>query len=112
MNRRLFWKIFLPFWAAQALLLGALYLRVHYRISSEHPWWIQPERKEMPALAELAAQRYEEQGPASLRQFLDSMSLPRPSLLWLVDGRGPGVPGPPGSDAPLQGGTAARRHER
>ena len=25
MNRRLFWKIFLPFWVAQALLLGALY---------------------------------------------------------------------------------------
>ena len=27
MNRRLFWKIFLPFWVAQALLLGVLYLR-------------------------------------------------------------------------------------
>jgi len=40
MNRRLFWKIFLPFWVAQAMLLGALYLRLHYRISSEHPWWI------------------------------------------------------------------------
>ena len=52
MNRRLFWKIFLPFWVAQAVLLGALYLRVHYRISSEHPWWIQPERREMPVLAE------------------------------------------------------------
>ena len=45
MSRRLFWKIFLPFWAAQAILLGALYLRVHYRISAEHPWWIQPERR-------------------------------------------------------------------
>ena len=55
MNRRLFWKIFLPFWAAQAVLLGALYLRLHYRITSEHPWWIQPERREMPVLANLAA---------------------------------------------------------
>ena len=40
MSRRLFWKILLPFWVAQALFLGALYLRVHYRINSEHPWWI------------------------------------------------------------------------
>ena len=56
MNRRLFWKIFLPFWVAQAVLLGALYLRLHYRISSEHPWWIQTERREMPVLADLAAQ--------------------------------------------------------
>ena len=30
MNRRLFWKIFLPFWVAQALLLGVLYMRLHY----------------------------------------------------------------------------------
>ena len=72
MNRRLFWKIFLPFWVAQALLLGALYLRVHYRISSEHPWWIQPERREMPVLADLRRMRYEEAWPAGgCRQLLD-----------------------------------------
>ena len=88
MSRRLFWKIFLPFWVAQAILLGALYLRVHYRISSEHPWWIQPERREMPALASLAAQRYEQQGPAGLAQLLDSLSLPHRSRFWLVDGNG------------------------
>jgi len=85
MNRRLFWKIFLPFWAAQALLLGALYLRLHYRISSEHPWWIQPERREMPVLAGLAAQTFEQQGQAALATLLDNMSLPKRSQFWLVD---------------------------
>ena len=55
MNRRLFWKIFLPFWVSQAILLGALYLRVHDPYHSEHPWWTQPERREMPLLASLAA---------------------------------------------------------
>jgi len=88
MSRRLFWKIFLPFWVAQALLLGALYLRVHYRISSEHPWWIQPERREMPSLATLAAERYEQQGPAGLGRLLDSLSLPHRSRFWLLDGNG------------------------
>ena len=88
MNRRLFWKIFLPFWVAQALLLGALYLRVHYRITSEHPWWIQPERREMPVLADLAAQRFQEQGSAGLQQLLDNLSLPQRSRFWLVDPSG------------------------
>jgi two-component system, OmpR family, sensor histidine kinase CpxA len=88
MNRRLFWKIFLPFWVAQALLLGALYLRVHYRITAEHPWWIQPERKEMPALADMAAQRYEQQGAAGLQQLLDSLSLEHRSRFWLIDDSG------------------------
>jgi two-component system sensor histidine kinase CpxA len=88
MNRRLFWKIFLPFWVAQAVLLGALYLRIHYRISSEHPWWIQPERREMPVLANLAAQTFEQQGQAGLAALLDKMSLPNRSRFWLVDGEG------------------------
>ena len=48
------------------LLLGALYLRVHYRITSEHPWWIQPERHEMTILADLAARTLQEQGPSGL----------------------------------------------
>ncbi len=51
MNRRLFWKIFLPFWVAQALLLGVLYLRLHYRLHAENPWWVQPERRLVPTLA-------------------------------------------------------------
>ena len=88
MNRRLFWKIFLPFWMAQAVLLGALYLRLHYRISSEHPWWIQPERREMPVLANLAAQTYEQQGPAALGALLNHLSLPHRSQFWLVDAGG------------------------
>ncbi len=88
MNRRLFWKIFLPFWVAQALLLGALYLRVHYRISSEHPWWIQPERREMPVLANLAAQTFEQQGQGGLVVLLDQMSLPNRARFWLVDADG------------------------
>jgi signal transduction histidine kinase len=88
MNRRLFWKIFLPFWVAQAVLLGALYLRLHYRISSEHPWWIQPERREMPVLAGFAAQTYEQQGRVALAALLDNMSLPNRSRFWLVDAGG------------------------
>ena len=85
MSRRLFWKIFLPFWVAQAVLLGALYLRVHYRIHSERPWWIQTEHHEMPVLADLAAHRYEQQGQAGLAQFLDSLSLRNRSTYWLLD---------------------------
>jgi two-component system sensor histidine kinase CpxA len=88
MNRRLFWKIFLPFWVAQAVLLGALYLRIHYRISSEHPWWIQPERREMPVLANLAATTFEQQGQSALMTLLDNMSLQNRSRFWLVDASG------------------------
>ena len=85
MNRRLFWKIFLPFWVAQALLLGVLYLRIHYRISSEHPWWIQPERREMPVLADLAAQTFEQKGQVGLVDLLDRLALQNRSRFWLVD---------------------------
>ena len=111
MNRRLFWKIFLPFWVAQALLLLALYMRVHYRISSEHPWWIQPERREMPALASLAAQRYEQQGQAGLSQLLDSLSLPHRSQFWLVDDRGHELTGRLLPDNILRGAAAAEKKE-
>ena len=95
MNRRLFWKIFLPFWLAQAVLLGALYLRIHYRISSEHPWWIQPERKAMPALANFAAQTFEQQGQAGLSPLLDNLSLKNRSKFWLVDSNGNELSGRP-----------------
>ena len=64
MNRRLFWKIFLPFWVAQALLLGVLYMRLHYRLHAENPWWVQPERRLVPTLADLAVRRYEDGGQA------------------------------------------------
>src|SRR5579864_7523515 len=111
MSRRLFWKIFLPFWVAQALLLGALYLRVHYRISSEHPWWIQPERKQMPMLAALAAHEYEEQGAAGLRQLLDSMSLEHRSRYWLVNAAGQELSGGHVSDHLLQSALAAEKND-
>ena len=111
MNRRLFWKIFLPFWVAQAILLGALYLRVHYRISSEHPWWIQPERREMPVLAQLAAERFEAQGSPGLAQVLDNLSLPGRSRFWLLDGNGQELSGRPIPDRVLHGAAAAERKE-
>jgi len=111
MNRRLFWKIFLPFWAAQALLLGALYLRVHYRINAEHPWWLQPERQAMPVLAELAAQRFEEQGSVGLGQLLDSLSLARRARFWLVDAAGQDLTGGALPDRLFQRALAAERKE-
>ena len=111
MSRRLFWKIFLPFWVAQALVLGALYLRVHYRISSEHPWWIQPERKEMPVLAELAALQFEQHGPTALRRLLDSLSLQHRSQFWLVDNAGRELSGHPITDRALRYGIAAEKND-
>ena len=111
MNRRLFWKIFLPFWVAQAVLLGALYLRIHYRISSEHPWWIQPERREMPALATLAAQTFEQQGQTGLAALLDKISLPNRSRFWLVDGTGHDLSGHEISQRVLDDGAKAEKTE-
>ncbi len=111
MSRRLFWKIFLPFWAAQALLLGALYLRVHYRISSEHPWWIQPERREMPVLANDAALRFEQDGQAGLTQLLTTLSLPHRSRFWLLDGDGRELSGQPIPDNIVRSAAAAERQE-
>lgn len=111
MSRRLFWKIFLPFWVAQALLLGALYLRVHYRINSEHPWWIQPERHQMTILADLAARTLEEQGPSGLRQLLDGLSLSKRSRFWLVDASGREMTGRQIPANVLRGATAAENNE-
>ena len=111
MNRRLFWKIFLPFWVAQAILLGALYLRVHYRITSEHPWWIQPERHEMPVLASLAAQRFEHDGQGGLSQLLDGLSLPHRSRFWLLDANGRELSGRAMPDHILRDAAAADKQE-
>ena len=111
MSRRLFWKIFLPFWVAQAILLGALYLRVHYRITSEHPWWIQPERREMPVLAEVAAVRYQYRGANGLRQLLDGLSLEHRSRYWLVDSAGQELTGRPLPPRILQEALAAENNE-
>jgi two-component system sensor histidine kinase CpxA len=111
MNRRLFWKIFLPFWLAQAVLLGALYLRIHYRISSEHPWWIQPQRREMPVLADYAAKVYESQGQAGLSQLLDNLSLQNRSRYWLVDASGHELSGRPIPERVLSDASAAEKSE-
>jgi signal transduction histidine kinase len=111
MNRRLFWKIFLPFWLAQAVLLGALYLRIQHRISSEHPWWIQPERREMPVLADYAAKVYEEQGQTGLSQLLDSLSLQKRSKYWLVDADGHELSGQPIPEHVLRDASAAEKSE-
>ncbi len=111
MNRRLFWKIFLPFWLAQAVLLGALYLRIHYRISSEHPWWIQPERREMPVLADHAAKVYEKQGQAALAQLLDSLSLQNRSKYWLVDTNGRELSGRPIPERVVRDASAAEKSD-
>ncbi len=111
MSRRLFWKIFLPFWVAQALLLGALYLRVHYRINSEHPWWIQPERHQMPILADLAAKTFQEQGPTGLQQMLDNLSLTKRSRFWLVDTSGRELTNRPVPTNILHGAAAAEQNE-
>ena len=111
MNRRLFWKIFLPFWLAQAVLLGALYLRIQHRISSEHPWWIQPERREMPVLADYAANVYEKQGQAGLSQLLDNLSLQNRSKFWLVDASGHELLGRPLPERILRDASAAEKSE-
>ncbi len=95
MNRRLFWKIFLPFWVAQALLLGVLYIRLHYRLHSENPWWAQPERRIMPTLAESAVQRYERTGQPALRTLLEQSSLPHRANYWLFDANGRELSGRP-----------------
>ena len=86
MNRRLFWKIFLPFWLAQALLLGLLYMRLHYRLHSENPWWVQPERRLIPNFADLAVERYEQGGQPALLALLDQSSMPHRVNYWLFDG--------------------------
>jgi len=95
MNRRLFWKIFLPFWVAQAVLLGLLYMRLHYRLHTENPWWVQPERRLLPNLADLAVQRYELGGQAALRGLLDESSLQHRVNYWLLDGSGRELSGRP-----------------
>ncbi len=95
MNRRLFWKIFLPFWVAQALLLGVLYLRLHNRLHNENPWWVQPERRLVPALADQATRRFENSGRQALRDLLDQTSIPRRSNYWLLDANGNELSGRP-----------------
>ena len=111
MSRRLFWKIFLPFWVAQALLLGALYTRLHYRLHSERPWWIQPERRVMPSLAKLAAETYDEGQQPALRAALDQFSLKNRASYWLLDAKGDELSGRPMTRHLLDHAVEASRSE-
>jgi signal transduction histidine kinase len=111
MNRRLFWKIFLPFWVAQALLLGALYMRLHYRLHVENPWWVQAERRLVPSLAELAAQRFEADGQSGLRELLDQSSVGHRANYWLLNGDGQELSGRPMPGEMIGFAQRALRHE-
>ncbi len=111
MNRRLFWKIFLPFWVAQALLLGLLYMRLHYRLHAENPWWVQPERRLLPTLGDLAVRRFEEGGQPALRAVLDRSAMPRRSEYWLLDADGLELSGRPLPDEIREFAQRALRHE-
>ena len=111
MNRRLFWKIFLPFWVAQALLLGVLYIRLHNRLHTDNPWWVQPERRLVPSLAGLAVQRYEQAGQPGLRELLDQSSMPHRSDYWLLDGNGRELSGRPMPAEMVGFAERALRHE-
>jgi two-component system, OmpR family, sensor histidine kinase CpxA len=111
MNRRLFWKIFLPFWVAQALLLGVLYLRLHNRLHNENPWWVQPERRLVPSLAAQAVERFERSGQPALRELLDHTSMPRRSNYWLLDSNGNELSGRPLPPEMVGIAQRALRHE-
>jgi two-component system sensor histidine kinase CpxA len=111
MNRRLFWKIFLPFWVAQALLFGLLYMRLFSRLHAENPWWVQPDRRILPALADLAVQRYENSGQTALRDLLDQSSLPRRINCWLVDADWRELSGRPMPTEMVDFAQRALRHE-
>jgi len=111
MNRRLFWKIFLPFWMAQALLLGVLYMRLHYRLHVENPWWVQPERRLVPSLADLAVQRFEQYGEPGLRELLDQSSMPHRVNYWLLDANGRELSGRPLPGEMMEFAQRALRHE-
>jgi two-component system sensor histidine kinase CpxA len=111
MNRRLFWKIFLPFWVAQALLLGVLYIRLQHRAHADNPWWVQPERRLVPTLADLAVRRYEDGGQPALRALLDQSALPHRANYWLLDAAGRELSGRPMPEEIRDYAQRALRHE-
>ncbi len=111
MNRRLFWKIFLPFWVAQALLLGVLYMRLQHRAHADNPWWVQPERRLVPTLADLAVRQYEASGQPALRALLDQSALPHRANYWLLDANQHELSGRPLPDEVLDYARRALRHE-
>jgi two-component system, OmpR family, sensor histidine kinase CpxA len=88
-----------------------LYLRLHYRLHSENPWWVQPERRLVPTLADLAVRRYEAGGPAALRAVLDQAAMPHRSEYWLLDADGRELSGRPMPGDIREHAQRALRHE-
>jgi two-component system sensor histidine kinase CpxA len=85
MKSRIFWKIFLPFWVLQTIIMLFLAYRVHESFGPERPWWLQPERRAIPVLARTATWRYDTRGQDGLRELLKSIELPRRAAYWLFD---------------------------
>ena len=85
MRSRIFWKIFLPFWILQTVIMLFLAYRVHESFGPERPWWVQPERRAVPVLARYATWRYSTRGQEGLREMLHGVALPKRSAYWLFD---------------------------
>ncbi len=86
MKSRLFWKIFLPFWILQTVIMLFLAYRIHATFGPDRPWWVQPERRAMPVLARYATWRYSTRGQDGLRELLHDIALDQRSAYWLFDG--------------------------
>jgi two-component system sensor histidine kinase CpxA len=82
---RLFWKIFLPFWILQTCIMLFLAYRVHASFGPDRPWWVQPERRAVPALARYSAWRYSKNGQDGLRELFHDITLNNRSAYWLFD---------------------------
>jgi two-component system sensor histidine kinase CpxA len=82
---RLFWKIFLPFFILQTVIMLLLAYRVHSSFAPDRPWWVQPERRAMPVLARYATWRYSTRGQDGLRELLHDIALDKRSAYWLFD---------------------------
>ena len=85
MKSRLFWKIFLPFWILQTCIMLFLAFRVHASFGPDRPWWVQPERRAVPALARYSVWRYSKNGQDGLRELFNDINLDRRSVYWLFD---------------------------
>ncbi|MGA3125486.1 MAG: ATP-binding protein [Candidatus Korobacteraceae bacterium] len=87
MKSRLFWKIFLPFWILQTIIMLFLAYRVHASFGPDRPWWVQPERRAIPVLARSATWRYSNRGQQGLRELLQDIDLDNRSVYWLFDAK-------------------------
>jgi two-component system sensor histidine kinase CpxA len=85
MKSRIFWKIFLPFWVLQTIIMLFLAYSVHASYGPDRPWWVQPERRAIPILARYATWRYSTRGQEGLRELFHDIALPKRSAYWLFD---------------------------